>query len=146
MIKHGSKMIQAVANAGVPQFTVDVGSSFGAGNYGMCGRGFGPDFGFTWPNASTTVMGAEQAAITMAFVVRPLRQRKARRRTRPPMPGQEKSIVDTFESQSRDRHLQPAARRRCHRSARHARCARLDALDLRERRELAPMQFGVARP
>ena len=67
-IKHGSKMIQAVTNATVPQFTIYCGASFGAGNYGMCGRGFNPRFCFSWPNAKTAVMGGEQAAGTMAIV------------------------------------------------------------------------------
>jgi geranyl-CoA carboxylase beta subunit len=63
MIKHGSKMIQAVTNATVPQITDLVRrQSFGAGNYGMCGRGFHPRFCFSWPNAKTAVMGGEQAA------------------------------------------------------------------------------------
>jgi geranyl-CoA carboxylase beta subunit len=69
MIKHGSKMIQAVANASVPQVTIHCGSSFGAGNYGMCGRGFAPRFLFAWPNSRTAVMGAEQASTTMAIVM-----------------------------------------------------------------------------
>ncbi|MGR3564476.1 MAG: acyl-CoA carboxylase subunit beta [Heliomarina sp.] len=67
-IKHGSKMIQAVTTATVPQFTIYCGASFGAGNYGMCGRGFHPRFCFSWPNAKTAVMGGEQAAGTMAVV------------------------------------------------------------------------------
>src|SRR5437868_9896299 len=62
MIKHGSKMIQAVSNANVPQITLMCGASFGAGNYGMCGRAYNPRFLFSWPNAQTAVMGAEQAA------------------------------------------------------------------------------------
>jgi len=68
IIKHGAKMIQAVTNATVPQFTVYCGASFGAGNYGMCGRGFHPRFCFSWPNAKTAVMGGEQAAGTMRVV------------------------------------------------------------------------------
>ena len=68
IIKHGSKMIQAVTNATVPQFTIYCGASFGAGNYGMCGRGFHPRFCFSWPNAKTAVMGGEQAAGTMRMV------------------------------------------------------------------------------
>jgi len=68
IVKHGSKMIQAVANANVPQITMVIGASFGAGNYGMCGRGFGPRFIFAWPNARTAVMGGEQAARVMAIV------------------------------------------------------------------------------
>ncbi|MES1949614.1 acetyl-CoA carboxylase carboxyltransferase [Salinisphaera sp. S4-8] len=68
MVKHGSKMIQAVANAHVPKVTFVIGGSFGAGNYGMCGRGFSPDFIFAWPNSRTAVMGGEQAAGVMQIV------------------------------------------------------------------------------
>jgi geranyl-CoA carboxylase beta subunit len=70
IIKHGSKMIQAVANATVPQITIVLGGSFGAGNYGMCGRGFGPHFIFAWPNSRTSVMGGEQAAGVMEIITR----------------------------------------------------------------------------
>ncbi len=70
MIKHGSKMIQAVSNADVPRITLYVGASFGAGNYGMCGYAYKPDFLFAWPNAMTGVMGGEQAAGTMEQVAR----------------------------------------------------------------------------
>jgi geranyl-CoA carboxylase beta subunit len=76
MIKHGSKMIQAVTNATVPQITIYCGASFGAGNYGMCGRGFHPRFCFSWPNAKTAVMGGEQAAKTMAIVTEAGMRRK----------------------------------------------------------------------
>ena len=69
-IKHGSKMIQAVANARVPKFTFVVGGSYGAGNYGMCGRAFSPRFIFSWPSARTAVMGGEQAARVMEIVAR----------------------------------------------------------------------------
>jgi len=69
-IKHGSKMIQAVANARVPKFTVVLGGSYGAGNYGMCGRGFDPRFIFAWPSARTAVMGGAQAAKVMDIVNR----------------------------------------------------------------------------
>jgi len=69
-IKHGSKMIQAVANARVPKFTFIIGGSYGAGNYGMCGRGFSPRFIFSWPSARTAVMGGEQAAKVMEIVAR----------------------------------------------------------------------------
>jgi geranyl-CoA carboxylase beta subunit len=69
-IKHGSKMIQAVANARVPKFTIVLGGSFGAGNYGMCGRGFDPRFIFSWPSARTAVMGGAQAAQVMEIVGR----------------------------------------------------------------------------
>jgi geranyl-CoA carboxylase beta subunit len=69
-VKHGSKMIQAVANARVPKFTFVIGGSYGAGNYGMCGRGFSPRFIFSWPTARTAVMGGEQAARVMEIVTR----------------------------------------------------------------------------
>jgi geranyl-CoA carboxylase beta subunit len=69
-IKHGSKMIQAVANARVPKFTIVLGGSFGAGNYGMCGRGFDPRLIFSWPSARTAVMGGAQAAKVMDIVNR----------------------------------------------------------------------------
>jgi 3-methylcrotonyl-CoA carboxylase beta subunit len=68
--KDGAKMVTAVANAQVPKITVIVGGSYGAGNYGMCGRAFGPRFLFTWPNARISVMGGEQAASVLATVKR----------------------------------------------------------------------------
>jgi geranyl-CoA carboxylase beta subunit len=74
-IKHGSKMIQAVANARAPKFTIVLGGSFGAGNYGMCGRGFDPRFIFSWPSARTAVMGGAQAAMVMDMVSRSKLQR-----------------------------------------------------------------------
>ncbi|MBS0428879.1 MAG: acyl-CoA carboxylase subunit beta [Proteobacteria bacterium] len=75
-IKHGSKMVQAITNATVPQITLFCGASFGAGNYAMCGRGFKPRFCFSWPNAKTAVMGADQAAQTMVNVQRSTMLRK----------------------------------------------------------------------
>ncbi len=68
--KDGAKMVTAVACAQVPKITIIVGGSYGAGNYGMCGRGFGPRFLFTWPNARISVMGGEQAASVLATVRR----------------------------------------------------------------------------
>jgi len=68
IVKHGSKMIQAVTNADVPKITLQIGGSFGAGHYGMCGRAFGPRFLFSWPNARIAVMGGEQAAKVMTIV------------------------------------------------------------------------------
>src|ERR1700678_712631 len=66
--KDGAKMVTAVATANVPKFTVIIGGSFGAGNYGMCGRAFSPRFLFMWPNARISVMGGEQAASVLAQV------------------------------------------------------------------------------
>jgi len=68
--KHGAKLVTAVATAQVPKLTVIIGGSFGAGNYGMCGRAFDPRFLFTWPNARISVMGGEQAASVLATVHR----------------------------------------------------------------------------
>lgn len=68
--KHGAKMVTAVATARVPKFTVIVGGSFGAGNYAMCGRAYGPRFLWSWPNARIGVMGGEQAANVLAQVNR----------------------------------------------------------------------------
>ena len=68
--KDGAKMVTAVSTASVPKFTVLIGGSFGAGNYGMSGRAFGPRFLFTWPNSRISVMGGEQAASVLATVHR----------------------------------------------------------------------------
>jgi 3-methylcrotonyl-CoA carboxylase beta subunit len=68
--KHGAKLVTAVATAQVPKLTVLIGGSFGAGNYGMCGRAYDPRFLFTWPNARISVMGGEQAASVLATVHR----------------------------------------------------------------------------
>ena len=66
--KDGAKMVHAVANAAVPKFTVIIGGSFGAGNYGMCGRAYGPRFLWMWPNARISVMGGAQAASVLSTV------------------------------------------------------------------------------
>ena len=68
--KHGAKLVTAVATATVPKITVLIGGSFGAGNYGMCGRAYSPRFLFTWPNSRISVMGGEQAASVLATVHR----------------------------------------------------------------------------
>ena len=68
--KHGAKMVTAVATATVPKFTIIIGGSFGAGNYGMCGRAYSPRFLWMWPNARISVMGGEQAAAVLATVKR----------------------------------------------------------------------------
>jgi 3-methylcrotonyl-CoA carboxylase beta subunit len=66
--KHGAKLVTAVATAGVPKVTLVIGGSFGAGNYGMCGRAYSPRFLWMWPNARISVMGGEQAASVLATV------------------------------------------------------------------------------
>jgi geranyl-CoA carboxylase beta subunit len=98
IIKHGAKMIQAVTSATVPQITLHCGASYGAGNYGMCGRGFAPRFCFSWPNARTAVMGGEQAARTMAIVMEAGMARKgAVDRTK--IDTMQQQIVERFDRQ-----------------------------------------------
>ena len=149
MIKHGSKMIQAVANASVPQFTIMCGASYGAGNYGMCGRGYDPRFLFSWPNARTAVMGGEQAAMTMRIVAEAGARRKGLPVDEAALSTQEKTIVDTFERQQSaiatsalmldDGVIDP-------RDTRAVLGLCLSLADEATRRTLRPMQFGVARP
>jgi geranyl-CoA carboxylase beta subunit len=99
IIKHGSKMIQAVTNATVPQITLYCGASFGAGNYGMCGRGFNPRFCFSWPNAKTAVMGGEQAAQTMAIVTESAMMKKTGAIDHEKIAALKVGIVQKFDSQ-----------------------------------------------
>ncbi len=73
--KHGAKLVTAVACAKVPKFTVLIGGSFGAGNYGMCGRAYEPNLLFMWPNARISVMGGDQAANVLAQVKREQHER-----------------------------------------------------------------------
>ncbi len=100
MIKHGSKMIQALANSRVPQITIYCGASFGAGNYGMCGRAFRPRFCFSWPNARTAVMGGEQAATTLEIVARQQAERKGAPVDEDRLAAQKAEIVANFSAQS----------------------------------------------
>ena len=100
IIKHGSRMVQAVANADVPKITIQCGGSFGAGNYGMCGRGFEPNFLFSWPTARTGVMGAEQAARTMSIVAEEGAAARGTEPDRAALAETEARIVETFESQT----------------------------------------------
>ncbi len=100
IVKHGSKMINAVATSTVPQFTVIVGGSYGAGNYGMCGRAYDPRFLFTWPNSRIAVMGGQQAAGVLALVA----EQKARSRGQEPdqkrLEALRANTLEKFESES----------------------------------------------
>ncbi|MDU8929231.1 carboxyl transferase domain-containing protein [Alisedimentitalea sp. MJ-SS2] len=100
MIKHGSKMIQAVANATVPKITLYCGASFGAGNYGMCGVAYEPDFLFSWPNSRSGVMGGEQAARTMSTVARAGAARKGIEVDEDRLAKQEAVIQGIFDAQA----------------------------------------------
>ena len=149
MIKHGSKMIQAVSNAKVPSITIHCGASFGAGNYGMCGRAFGPRFVFSWPNARTAVMGGEQAALTMRIVTEATARRKGEPVDQAKLGELEQRIIANFDRQSSAVHT----------SARMLDDGVVDPRDTRkllgfllatcaegDARKLRPVQFGVARP
>jgi acetyl-CoA carboxylase carboxyltransferase component len=95
--KDGAKMVHAVANAAVPRFTVIIGGSFGAGNYGMCGRAYGPRFLWAWPNSRISVMGGLQAASVLSTV----KQDQLARAGKPPMSDAE---VDEFEKPTREKY------------------------------------------
>ena len=147
MIKHGSKMIQAVSNATVPQITLMCGASFGAGNYGMCGRAYNPRFLFSWPNAQTAVMGAEQAALTMAIVMEAGMKRKNLPVDTESIEKTKSKIIENFERQQSafvtsahlldDGVIDPRDTRNV-----LGFCLSLAS----DNRNLRPMQFGVARP
>lgn len=100
MIKHGAKMIQAVTNIRVPRITFMIGASYGAGNYGMCGRSYNPDFLFAWPNAQVGVMGGEQAAKTMTQVMTEGAKRKGIEISQEALSKQEEDLIAHFDAQS----------------------------------------------
>ncbi len=148
MIKHGSKMIQAVTNATVPQITIQCGASFGAGNYGMCGRGYAPRFLFSWPGAKTAVMGGEQAARTMQIVTEAALARKGITPDPAESQAQFDKIVAMFEAQADafytsgllldDGVIDP-------RDTRAVLAFCLDTFAEAQARTLRPLSFGVAR-
>lgn len=148
MIKHGSKMIQAVSNASVPKITLYIGASYGAGNYGMCGVAYQPDFLFSWPNARSGVMGGEQAARTMSLVARAGAARKGVEVDEARLAAQEARIQAIFDAQSSAFYtsgrildhgvIDPADSRKVLAFCLHT-CHEARA------RTLRPSQFGVAR-
>jgi geranyl-CoA carboxylase beta subunit len=125
------------------------GASFGAGNYGMCGRSFGPRFVFSWPNARTAVMGAEQAATTMAIVMEDSARGRGLEPDREQIEGLRTKIVETFERQTSafytsgrlldDGVIDP-------RDTRHVLGFVLSLFRRSDRVALRPLDFGVARP
>jgi geranyl-CoA carboxylase beta subunit len=147
IVKHGSKMIQAVANATVPQITIVIGGSFGAGNYGMCGRAYDPRFIFAWPNSRTAVMGGEQAAGVMKTVTEQKFLREGKeppRADRQDVQGHRRPVRARIDGALRHR---ASVGRRHHRSARHAAVLAFTLSIARESlvRPLNPITFGVAR-
>ena len=97
--KHGAKMVTAVATAQVPKFTILIGGSFGAGNYGMCGRAYDPRFLFMWPNARISVMGGEQAAGVMAQVTRDKKEKLGENWSASEEQVFKQPIIDNYEHQ-----------------------------------------------
>lgn len=97
--KDGAKMVHAVATANVPRITVIIGGSFGAGNYGMCGRAYDPRFLFMWPNARISVMGGEQAATVLATVRRDAIERKGASWSAAEEAQFRQPILDKYESE-----------------------------------------------
>jgi len=148
IVKHGSKMIQAVANATVPQITMVIGGSFGAGNYGMCGRGFHPRFIFSWPNSRTAVMGGEQAARVMAIVGAEKLAKRGAVVDENALRAMAQPIVDQFDQESMpfncsarlfdDGMIDP-------RDTRRVLAFTLSICREAEARTLSPSSFGVAR-
>ena len=148
MIKHGSKMIQALTNARVPQITVMCGSSYGAGHYGMCGRAFGPRFVFSWPNAKTAVMGGQQAADTMEIVALGAAARKGVQPDLEAINKQKKAIIDNFDRQSGAIHTSSVMLDDAlidPRDTRKVLALTLATCREAELRQPHPIQYGVAR-
>jgi len=98
--KHGAKMVMAVSNTRVPKYTVIIGGSFGAGNYGMCGRAFQPRFLWMWPNAKISVMGGEQAANVLLTVKMDQLKAKNQSMTEKEMADFKKPTLEKYESES----------------------------------------------
>jgi 3-methylcrotonyl-CoA carboxylase beta subunit len=97
--KHGAKMVTAVSSVRVPKFTVIIGNSYGAGNYGMCGRAYEPRFLFTWPNSRISVMGGEQAAGVLAQVKRDQKTRAGEAWSEDEEAAFRQPILDRYEEQ-----------------------------------------------
>jgi geranyl-CoA carboxylase beta subunit len=148
MVKHGSKMIQAVANAPVPKITLVIGGSWGAGNYGMCGRGLSPRFIFAWPNAKIGVMGPEQAGTVLQIITKEKMEKRGQAVPQEFLDGMKAEVVKQMGPQTTalygtarlwdDGIIDPRDSRKvlafCLRTCREA-----------ERRRLSPSTFGAAR-
>ena len=148
IVKHGAKMIQAVANATVPQITVIVGASYGAGNYGMCGRAFDPRFIFAWPNSRIAVMGGEQVAKVMSIITEEKLKRRGEEPDEDALAAMRDEITSRMEIES---HALYATARLWDDGIidpRHTRAVLSAALDIcreAEARVLRPSTFGVGR-
>ena len=148
MIKHGSKMIQAVANARVPKLSLYIGASYGAGNYGMCGWSYEPDFLFAWPNARTGVMAGQSAATTMTEVAKVGAARKGKEIPLEVLEEQAATIRQHFDNQ--EDAFYTSGRVLDHgiidpRDTRKVLAFCLETVLESRQRELQPNSFGVAR-
>ena len=148
IVKHGSKMIQAVSNASVPQLTLIIGGSFGAGNFGMCGRAYDPRFLFAWPNSRISVMGGAQAARVMGIITEDKHKRTGTAVDHAALARMEQGIIDQFDHESTpfyatarlwdDGIIDP-------RDSRRVLGLALAVCREAEQRRLNPNSFGVAR-
>ena len=102
--KDGAKLVMAVANAGVPKFTVIIGGSFGAGNYGMCGRAYAPRLLFAWPNARISVMGGPQAANVLLTVREEVMQREGEELSEEEREEFKRPILEKYEAEGNPYH------------------------------------------
>ena len=148
IIKHGSKMIQAVANAKVPMLSIVVGGSYGAGNYAMCGRGLDPRFIFAWPNNRTAVMGGAQAGKVLRIVTEEKQLKLGQTPDEQALDELEKAVADQLDAGSTalfgtarlwdDGIIDP-------RDTRRVLAYLLDICHEADIRPLKPNSFGVAR-
>ncbi|PCJ58413.1 MAG: acetyl-CoA carboxylase carboxyltransferase subunit [Candidatus Hydrogenedentota bacterium] len=148
IVKHGSKMIQAVSNATVPKLTLHIGASFGAGNYGMCGRSYDPRFIFAWPNNQISVMGGQQAGKTMSIVQEGAMRAKGLEPDMDALKAMEQKVIDQYDAEGKalfatarlwdDGLIDP-------RDSRKVLAFCLATCREGEARQLRPNTFGVAR-
>lgn len=148
VIKHGSKMLQAVANTTVPKLTIVVGGSYGAGNYAMCGRGLDPRFIFAWPNSKTAVMGGAQAGKVLRIVTEEKHAKMGKEADPAMLDVIEKATADKLDKGSTalfgtarlwdDGLIDP-------RDTRKVLAFLLDICEEEQLRKLRPSSFGVAR-
>ena len=148
IIKHGSKMLQAVANTTVPKLTIVVGGSYGAGNYAMCGRGLDPRFIFAWPNSRTAVMGGAQAGKVLRIVTEDKHTKMGKEADPAMLDVLENATADKLDKGSTalygtarlwdDGLIDP-------RDTRKVLAFLLDICEESSRRKLRPNSFGVAR-
>ncbi|RYZ82445.1 MAG: acyl-CoA carboxylase subunit beta, partial [Moraxellaceae bacterium] len=148
IIKHGSKLVQAVASARVPRISIVVGGSYGAGNYAMCGRGLSPQFIFAWPNSRTAVMGGAQAGKVLRIVAEEKQRQSGQEPDLQMLDFLEQSTANRLEQQSSalfnsarlhdDGLIDP-------RDTRRLLVFLLQTIHEAEQRTLNPNTFGVAR-